>query len=144
MKTSEDPVIVEQSFNTTVDKVWRAITNRDEMIQWFFPNIETFSPEVGFETQFEVNVEDRTFTHLWKLTEVVPFKSIKYNWRYQEYAGNSFVNFELFEENGGVNLKLTHSVIEDFESGIPEFNRDSCVGGWNYFINQNLTKYLEE
>ena len=33
------PVIVEQSFDQPIEKVWAAITELDQMIQWFFENI---------------------------------------------------------------------------------------------------------
>ena len=60
-------------------------------------NIESFEPKIGFKTQFKVKSEDRTFTHLWTITEVEPLKKIVYNWKYEEYAGDSFVYFELFQ-----------------------------------------------
>lgn len=49
------------------------------MRQWFFENIESFKPEVGFETQFNVQAESRNFLHMWKIIEVVPMKKIVYN-----------------------------------------------------------------
>jgi len=143
MKTTDEPVIVEQTFNTSIDKVWKAITERDQMTQWFFENIESFRPEVGFETQFEVHVEGRVFTHLWKLTEVILHQKITYNWKYEEYPGDAFVTFELIEENSHVKLKLSFEVVEDFQDGIPEFTRESCIDGWNYFVGKNLKEYLE-
>ena len=46
---------------------------------WFFSNKTYFEPVVGFETRFVIQVEDRIFPHLWKLTEVVPNKKISLN-----------------------------------------------------------------
>ncbi len=63
MKTSEPPVVVEQSFNKSADIVWNAITKVDEMVQWFFENIPDFKAEVGFEAKFEVNTGERNFPH---------------------------------------------------------------------------------
>jgi len=97
MKTTEQPVIIEQTFNTTVDVVWNAITDITQMRQWYFPNIPDFKPEVGFETRFDIRSQDRIFPHVWKVTEVIPNRLIKYNWRYDGYAGDSFVTFELFK-----------------------------------------------
>ena len=50
MRNTDKPVIVEQIFNTTIANVWDAITELDQMKQWYFNNIESFKPEVGFET----------------------------------------------------------------------------------------------
>ncbi len=97
MKKNDDPVIVEQSFNTPIEVVWNAITEIDQMRQWYFENIPSFKPEVGFETQFNIKNEDRNFLHLWKVTDVVPLNRITYNWKYEGYPGDSYVGFELFK-----------------------------------------------
>jgi len=49
----------------------------------------------------------------------------------------------LLEDNGKVHLKLIAEVIADFSQDIPEFKRESGVGGWNYFIKESLKKCLE-
>jgi hypothetical protein len=41
-------------------------------------------------------------------------------------------------------LTLTARVVEDFDDSIPEFKRESCVAGWNYFIKERLSDYLEK
>ncbi len=35
MRSTDEPIIVEQIFNSTSRKLWNAITNVDEMKQWF-------------------------------------------------------------------------------------------------------------
>jgi len=144
MKVSDKPIVVEQEFQNPVEDVWKAIIDLGQMRQWFFENIPDFKPEVGFETQFKVEVEERVFTHLWKIVEVTPIKNITYNWKYAEYSGDSFVTFELFKEVDGTTLQLTTEVIKDFPDGIPEFSKDSCVQGWNYFIRERLKNHLEK
>ncbi len=140
---AEKAIIIEQSFDASVERVWDAITNLNEMKQWFFSNIEFFEPVLGFETRFVIQVEDRVFPHLWKLTEVVPFKKITYDWSYEGYAGRSMVTFELFEEGDHTKLSLTSSTVEKYPNHIPEFSRESGVEGWNYFICKSLKAYLD-
>ncbi|SNR52273.1 SRPBCC family protein [Lutibacter flavus] len=142
MKVNEI-ISVEQQFNLPADRIWNAITNINEMKQWFFSNIESFKPEVGFKTEFKVNSQDRIFTHLWKITEVEPFVKIVYNWKYDTYPGDSFVHFELFKKEHSTILKVTSKVIESFPKNVPEFKSESCREGWNYFIKKNLKNYLE-
>ncbi len=144
MKKNEEPIIVEQTFNTSIDTVWNSITQIDQMRQWYFENIPSFKPEVGFETQFNVQSQDRNFMHLWKVTEVVPKKMIAYNWKYDGIRGNSLVKFELFEENKMTKLRLTHQVLEDFPDDIPEFKRESGLEGWKFFIRKSLKEFLEK
>lgn len=143
MKTSDKPVTVEQTFNVSIQRVWESITKLDEMKAWYFNNIESFIPEKGFETQFTVQVENRNYTHLWRITEVIPNQKIVYNWKYEEYPGDSLVTFELSEQDSHTKLKLSAKVVEDFPSNIPEFTRESCENGWSYFIKKSLKNYLE-
>ena len=124
MKISESPVIVEEVFNSTIEAVWNAITKHEQMIKWFFNNIPAFKPEIGFETKFEVKNEDRVFPHLWKIIEVVPNKKIVYNWKYENYPGDSNVIFELFDQGNAVKIKLTTIILEDFSDDIPDKARD--------------------
>ncbi len=141
MKNTE-PVVVQQTFHRPPADVWKAITDANLMKQWFFENMEEFVPEKDFETQFNVVSNNRDFLHLWKLTEVVPLKRIVYNWKYKGYDGNSYVSFELFDHKEGTLLKLTHTVTKNFPQDIEEFRRESCVAGWEYFIQNRLKSFL--
>ena len=144
MKKNDEPIVIEQTFNTSIDTVWHSITNIDQMRQWYFDNIPSFKPEVGFETHFNVQSQDRNFLHMWKVTEVVPMKKITYNWKYDGLPGDSFVAFELFEENNSTKLRLTHQVTESFPEDIPEFKRESGVEGWSFFIKKSLKDFLKK
>lgn len=144
MRKCDEPVVVEQAFNATVESVWRSITELDEMRQWYFENIPAFKAEVGFETQFNVQSGGRDFLHLWRVTDVVPMQRLVYDWRYDACPGDAFVVFELTEEGHLTTLRLTVEVREDFPEGIPEFRRESCIAGWEYFIKERLKEYLED
>ena len=143
MKKTDEPIVVEQTFNASIETVWKAITDIDLMRQWYFENIPSFEPEVGFETQFDVQSESRNFLHLWTVTDVDPPQKIAYRWRYEEYPGDSIVTFQLSEVDGATRLTLTVHVLEDFPDDIPEFRRESCMEGWHYFIGKRLKAFLE-
>ena len=143
MKTSDPPIQVKHHFEQPVAKVWKAITELDQMTVWFFDNIPDFEAKVGFKTRFVVTSEDRTFIHLWDIVEVIPLKKIRYRWRYEDYQGDSFVTFELSEVKNQTILTLTTTIVEDFPEDIPEFKRESCQAGWNYFIKESLKNYLD-
>ena len=143
MNKENHPVIVEQSFHVSVGQLWKAISELGQMKNWFFEDIESFLPEVGFETQFNVQSGERDFMHIWRLTEVVPLEKIVCSWKYEGYEGESLVCFETFISENGSCLRLTHSVIENFPQSIPEFTRESCLDGWKYFICDRLKAYTE-
>lgn len=143
MKTTEAPVIAEQLFNKTRAQVWQAITDIDQMVLWYFDNIPAFNAEVGFTTQFNVKAPSRDFLHIWKVTEVIPQQKITYNWTFKDCKGSADTCFELFEQDNKTLLRLTNNVIEDFDDTIPEFKRESCQAGWNYFINDRLKTFFK-
>ena len=137
------PVIIERSFNAPVETVWKAITDVDSMKQWYFATLDSFKPEVGFETQFNVRHDEKDYLHIWKVTEVVPGKKITYNWKLGGRPGDSFVTFELFVEGNKTKLKLTHKGLETFapESN-PDLARGNFVQGWTHFSSA-LKQFVE-
>ena len=144
MKRSESPIIVEAVFENSLESVWSAITDVEKMREWFFENIPSFKPEVGFEVEFNVDAGERSFLHKWKITKVIPRRIIEYNWKYGGYLGDSYVSFNLEHENGLTRLRLIHTTTEDFPEEVPEFKRESGVAGWQYFIKNRLMEYLQK
>lgn len=143
MKVTDKPVVVEQLLNATKEQVWNAITNITEMKKWYFEMLPDFKPEVGFTTEFDVQSEGRNFHHIWEVSEVIPFKKIKYDWTFTEYSGSSYVVFELVETGNKTTLSVTSVVTSNFPENIPEFETESCCAGWEYFIKLKLKNYLE-
>jgi uncharacterized protein YndB with AHSA1/START domain len=140
---STKPIIKEVTINASAEKVWNAITDKDEMKLWYF-NLEEFKPEVGFEFSFEGGNEDRVYIHLCKITEVIPGKKLTYSWQYKNYPGISYVTFEIFPEDDSTLLRLTHTGIESFQTDNPDFARESFTKGWEYIIGTSLKEFLEK
>lgn len=137
-----EALVVERIFNVPVEKVWKAITDKAQMKEWFF-DLKEFKAEVGFEFEFYGGKDDRNYRHLCKVTEVIPMKKLKYSWRYDGYEGISFVSIELFGEGKQTKLKLTHEGLESFPRSNADFDRKNFTEGWNYIVNTSLKKYLE-
>lgn len=144
MENNIKPIIVEETYSASIQKVWSAITEVEQMRKWSFAMLQDFKAEVGFETQFVVVNEGRTFTHCWKVLEVIPYKKIVTQWYFSEYDGDGHVTYDLFEEGDKTKVRLTSVVTKAYPDDIPEFKRESGVGGWNYFIKQQLKNYLEK
>jgi uncharacterized protein YndB with AHSA1/START domain len=138
-KTTE-PLIVERTFNAPVAKVWKAITNRDDMKQWYF-DLAEFKPEVGFQFQFVVEHEGNTFDHRCKVTEVIPQKKLVHTWRYEGQPGDSVVTWELFPEGEKTRLKLTHTGLETFPA-LPAYARKNFEAGWTSIVGTELPNFL--
>ncbi len=144
MAENNKPVIIEQSFNASFSKVWKAISGRDEMKQWYF-NLEEFKPEPGFEFRFSSGEnEKKQYLHICKIVEAVPDKKLSYSWKYDGYEGNSLVSFELFSDAGKTKLRLTHSGLETFPQSNPDFAKENFVKGWTQIIGTSLKEFLEK
>ena len=138
------PIVVEQEYNASIDKVWNALTNNEEMKYWYF-NLPEFDAVNGFEFQFYGGKdENNQYLHLCKITDVVNHEKLTYSWRYVGYPGISFVTFELFEKDSKTTIKLIHSGIETFENENSDFDKSEFEAGWNYIINVALKNYLED
>ena len=139
----DEPIVVVKTVNAPAAKVWKALTDKDEMKKWYF-DIPEFKPVTGLEFQFVGGDEENQFLHLCKVMEVIPGKKLAHTWRYEGYEGNTLVTFELFDEgNDTTTVKLTHEGVETFPK-IPSFKKENFVGGWNQIIGVSLPKFLEE
>lgn len=146
-----EPFVIERTFNAPIEKVWKAITDKDEMKQWYF-DLKEFKPEVGFEFQFYAGDDKKKWLHLCKITEVVDKKKLSYSWRYDGYTGISYVTIELFpvrdhsESNSNkTRLKLTHTGLDSFPAEtVPELKKENFATGWAHIIGISLQEYLEK
>lgn len=136
------PLIIERVFNAPVEKVWNAITDKNQIKEWFF-DIEEFSLEPGFEFRFVGGKDNVNYLILCKVIDVVKGRKFSYSWRYEGFRGNSTVTFELFPESEGTRLKLTHEGLETFPMGKPGFLNGSFIPDWEEYLIGNLKKILE-
>ena len=133
-------LVIERTFNAPVARVWKALTDVEQMRQWYF-ELKEFKPEVGFEFEFSVEHKGMNYHHLCKITEVIPQKKLVHTWRYKGHEGNSLVTFELFAEGNKTRLKLTHDGLDSFPK-TSAFARENFKQGWTA-ITAELQEFLE-
>jgi len=136
-----EAVVVERTLNAPVARVWKALTDVDQMRDWYF-DLKEFRPQIGFEFEFVVEHEGNSYHHLCHVTEVVPQKKIAYTWRYKGEPGNSLVTIELWPEGEKTRLKLTHTGIETFPK-TPAYERKNFEAGWTAIIGTELKQFVE-
>src|SRR3984893_13051629 len=134
-------VVIERTFNAPIARVWKAISDVEEMRRWYF-ELKEFKPEVGFEFEFIVEHEGAKYHHRCKITEVIPQKKIAHTWRYKGHEGNSLVTFELFADGDKTRLKLSHEGLETFPK-TAAFARKNFEAGWTSIIGSELKQFLE-
>jgi len=138
---SAEAVIVERTLNAPIARVWRAVTDVDQMREWYF-DLKEFKPQVGFEFEFVVEHEGNRYHHLCRVTDVVPQKRIAYTWRYKGEPGDSLVTIELFPESNMTRLRLTHEGLDTFPK-TPAYARKNFEAGWTAIIGTELKEFLE-
>ena len=144
LPANKNPFEIERLLHAPIEKVWSAISSKDEMDNWYF-KIDSFKPVVGFTFQFSgTGRKGETYIHHCEIKEVVPMKKISYTWRYEGIPGNSLVEFELTPEGNKTKLKLTHTGLETFVTDNPDFAKTSFVEGWTHIIGKSLPEYLKK
>lgn len=138
----QQPFVIEKMVNAPVQKVWEAITDRHKMKKWYF-DIEDFKAEVGAKFHFKGGKDDRIYTHLCEIKEVIPGKKLKFSWSYEGYPGISFVTFELFPEGNNTKIRLTHEGLESFGDH-PDFAPSNFAAGWTQIIGTSLPEFLSK
>jgi uncharacterized protein YndB with AHSA1/START domain len=136
-----EAIIMERTFDAPIDRVWKALTDVDQMREWYF-DLKEFKAEVGFEFEFIVEHEGNSYHHLCRVTDVVPEKKIAYTWRYKGEPGDSLVTFELSAEGEKTRLKLTHTGIETFPK-TPAYARKNFEAGWTAIVGSELKRFVE-
>jgi uncharacterized protein YndB with AHSA1/START domain len=140
---AQGPIVIERTFDAPAEVVWKAITELNQMKQWYMEQLESFAPEVGFQTEFNVHHNGKDFPHIWKVTEAVPGKKIAYSWKYGGFPGESLVTFELFAEGKKTRLKLTHAGLESFQpEKYPDLARKNFAAGWTS-LAAKLQQFIE-
>ncbi len=138
-----EPFVIERTYPAPVEKVWKAITDKNEMKQWYF-DLTEFKPEVGFQFTFEGGTDEHKYVHLCTVTEVEVNKKLTHSWRYDGYEGNSYVTWELFPEGKNTRVRLTHTGLETLPASNSDFAKTNFEQGWTSILGTSLKEYLEK
>lgn len=141
---SQKAFMIEQTYQSSASRIWKAISDKEEMKLWYF-DLKEFRPEVGFEFQFWGGPSaDRQYHHLCKITEAIQDKKLAYTWKYEGYEGETLVTFELFNEDQKTRLKMTHQGLETFPASNPDFSKENFAEGWTSIIGTSLKEHLSK
>ncbi|HYC84588.1 MAG TPA: SRPBCC domain-containing protein [Chryseosolibacter sp.] len=129
------PIVIERILDAPIDRLWRALTDPEEMKQWYF-DIPGFKAEVGHEFKFLAGDDQQKWLHVCKVTAVRPASFLSYSWRYDGYEGESQVRFQLTPHNGKTLLRLTHSGLHTLPASMEAFRKENFQNGWTQITAQ--------
>ena len=134
-----DSIKKEQTFNHSIDTVWKAISIGEEISSWFLQ--ADFKPEAGYHYTFK-KIGDDCPPISGEVIEANPYKLV-YTWVVNGMPTITTVTWQLEVLNGQTRLSLEHSGISKFEgeTAVEMFN--SFNGGWDNCL-QGLTSYLKD
>lgn len=138
-----DPVVKEAVFEVPAEKVWRAITNTDEMEHWYF-TIDEFKAEPGFEFKMYGERKGVKFPISCTVQEAVLNKVLSYTWSYDDFPAETLVRFELKAMDKHTELRLTHIGLENIPPDNAYLSVQNHREGWDFIIDSSLKQYLEK
>ena len=139
-----DSVELEVHYNAPIDKVWRALSEKDLLKKWYF-DVPDFIAEVGSEFSFSGWSEDREYIHNCKILDVKPEKLLVYSWAYEGYTGYSEVSFELFKRDEGRTMLLfKHKDIDSFPKDVNALSFSQFEQGWKVILQELLLEFVEK
>ena len=133
-------LIKEFEYDAAIEKVWQALTQKQKMKTWYFPQIKEFEPIEGFEFEFD-DMND-AYHKKWIVKKVIKNKTFSHSWSYKGYEGQSEVKFDLYDHGDKTLLRVTHKNFESFPDH-PHFKRQRFDWGWNNLLGDNLRKLVE-
>ncbi|HTE27572.1 SRPBCC family protein [Flavitalea sp.] len=136
-------LVFERTYDAPIKKVWKAITDKNQMKEWYF-ELEEFKAEPGFEFSFYGGKDDKKYLHKCKVVEAHPVTKLSYTWSYDGYPGTSLVTFDLAELPGTkTKLTLTHSGLDSFPANEPDLAAENFSEGWNFITGTSLRDFVE-
>jgi hypothetical protein len=122
--TEGRPLVVERTYAVSSAAMQAALTEPDRIRQWSFA------------------MEEKQYLHRCRVTAVDALRLFAYTLRYEGYAGDTLVTWELDADGTSMRLRLTHTGVETFPGDVPDFARENFVAGWNALPGTSLPEYF--
>ena len=129
--------------NAPVHKVWNALTNKEQMKNWYF-DVPDFEPKIGNNFSFYGGDENEEYHHFCEIVDLIPNEKLKHSWTYPEISKEkTLVKWELKPENEGTIVTLTHKGLEAFEHLGENFKIHSFRKGLEDIVGKSLKEFVE-
>jgi uncharacterized protein YndB with AHSA1/START domain len=121
--------------NASPERVFRALTEKEELERWFLMKAE-IDLRPGGSLKFEWSPDA---SEVGKVLALEPPYRVSYSWEALSPSPTT-ITFELTPENGGTRLRLTHDSIGEGQDWDNYYS--SVNGGWNAHL-KDLASWLE-
>ena len=139
-----EPIIITTRINATPERIWKALTDRDEMQRWYF-EIPDFKLEEGAVFNFYEPGENKKYHHRGEILSIIPNQLLQHTWTHPSHSqGSSILTWRLAEAGDYTEVTLEHDGVENFANDDPSFTRESYEAGWNELVTSLLPKHVED
>ncbi len=128
-------------FQSSIERVWKALTDAKELNAWFPNDGAEFEPTPGFIGWFAWNIEECTGRYAVEVMEVEPMQRISWRWAREAdvsitEAYTTLVEWQLESlPNGGTRVHMVESGFDQ------DKDRADNVQGWKQELGE-LVDYL--
>jgi uncharacterized protein YndB with AHSA1/START domain len=131
--------------NASVDKVFSALIDPEQLTQWF-PNIATIEPRVGgkifFRFSKEVTKEKKDHDVIGIIISIIPNKELSHTWNFTtkpDYSKETIVTWKLDQlDKDKTKLTLFHSGFTNAD----KLQYDEHNEGWGWYVKR-LENFVE-
>jgi len=137
----KDIITKEKVLNHSIQTIWNAITQADEISTWFIQ--ADFKAEKGYQYTFTSEPNEKGCTVIsGTVKEANPYLLV-YSWIVADTKVETTVSWALKSVDGGTKLSLTHSGISNYAGDTAIAMFESFSGGWDGCMNK-LSDYLKK
>lgn len=133
-----------ESYSASPKEVWKAITDKVQMKQWYFDSYD-FKLKVDTIFNFDGQGNDnKIYQHRCKIKEIIPYKKLQHTWTYPNHSkGESILTWEIIPRGSKTEVILTHEGIENFADAGKDFTNENFKAGWKEILGQSLKQFLK-
>jgi uncharacterized protein YndB with AHSA1/START domain len=135
------PVVKEITIDAEPSKVWKALTEKDQIGKWLMPT-DNFELKVGTTFNMLGKSKGIEYPHICTVIEIIHEKKLAYTWAVKDKLSDTLVTYELEDRNGMTKLTLTHSGWDKVQLTTEGATRDDYNNGWEQVI-PGLKKFVE-
>ncbi len=137
-------VVIKQKVNAPVEKVWKALTDKTQMKEWYF-DIPDFELGTHKEFNFFEPGGEKRYHHRCEILELVPNVKFKHTWTYPEFSHDkTIVKWELEKDGEQTVIRITHKGLENFSHLGKDFQKESFENGWTEILGKSLKDFVEK
>lgn len=141
---SDLSISIEEIYAAPISTLWRAITDKEEMKQWYF-DIKDFVLQKDTVFNFYESGGKNLYHHRCVILEIVPNKKLQYTWTHPSHSkGSSILTWILDTTDNGTKVTLIHEGVENLMDGGDAFKKENYLIGWTEILGTSLKNFVEK